>query len=134
MRRTQRFMAAAALIPLAMLGAALLGCSGGRPPAAIMPGYTEGTTGSAQVVGYLSRSDLEGGFWAVYDYPPAASSAHQPRILAVLLPGSVNEAGVVALNGRYVRASGRVSSGASIRMAGPEILVDAIDAATRPLP
>jgi len=133
MRLMERFGSRATLAILAtLIGMVVAGCSTGPPTAPVKPGYTTGSAGSAEVVGYLSRSDLEGGFWAVYDIPPSPSSAQQPRILAVLVPGSVDESGIAALNGRYVRAAGRVSGGPSIRMAGPEILVDAIDVAVPP--
>jgi len=133
MGRRERFMSvAASMILFALVGLTVPSCDAGPPSAPVKPGYTTGSLGSAEVVGYLSRSDLEGGFWAVYDAPPSASSVVQPKILAVLLPGSVDEPGIAALNGRYVWAAGRVSGGVSTRMAGPEILVDGIDVATPP--
>ena len=122
----------ATMVLLALAGLTVAGCSAGPPAGPVKPTYTTGAAGSAQVVGYLVRAELEGGFWAVYDAPLSPSSAVQPRVLAVLLPGSVDEQGIAALNGRYVWASGRASGGASIRMAGPEILVDGIDVATPP--
>jgi hypothetical protein len=133
MGRTDRLTTVTALvILLTLLGMALAGCDAGPPSGPVKAGYSTGSFGSAEVVGYLSRSDLEGGFWAVYDIPGSPSSVQQPRILAVLLAGSVDEGGIAALEGRYVWATGRVSGGASTRMAGPEILVDGIDVATAP--
>jgi len=107
-----------------------VGAPGGSTP--IAPGYTPASDGTAQVVGYLQRSDLEGGFWAVYGSPETSSGTGTPTVLAVLLPGSVDEAGIAALEGTYVRASGRISTGASSRMAGPEVLVDGIAVVQEP--
>jgi hypothetical protein len=117
---------------LVMVSLLLVACASGPPSGPVEPRYKTFPGGAAEVIGYLDRSELEGGFWAVYDVPPNASNAVEPSILAVLLPGSVDEQGIAALKGRYVWASGRVSTGASIRMAGPEILVDGIDVAMAP--
>ena len=133
-RRRRSVTVTTSVVLLTLVGLTIAGCSAGPPTAPVGPAYTTGAAGSAQVVGYLSRSDLEGGFWAVYDALLSASGAVQPKVLAVLLPGTVNESGIAALNGRYVWASGRGSGDASIRMAGPEILVDAIAVATPPTP
>jgi hypothetical protein len=132
MGRRDRFVTAAVVLTLLAVGGAVLpGCAAGPPSGPVKAGYKTGSLGSAEVIGYLSRSDLEGGFWAVYSLP-ATSSVAPPHVLAVLLPGSVDEAGIAALDGRYVWASGRVTGGASTRMAGPEIMVDGIDAAQAP--
>ena len=132
MRRRSGFVTVAALvILLAVGGTILVGCNAGPPTGPVKAGYKTGSLGSAEVVGYLSRSDLEGGFWVVYSLPTTSSVA-PPNVLAVLLPGSVDESGIAALDGRYVWAAGRVSGGASTRMAGPEILVDGIDAVQAP--
>ena len=132
MRRRSGFVTVAALvILLAVGGTILVGCDAGPPTGPVKAGYKTGSLGSAEVVGYLSRSDLEGGFWVVYSLPTTSSVA-PPNVLAVLLPGSVDESGIAALDGRYVWAAGRVSGGASTRMAGPEILVDSIDVVQAP--
>ena len=133
-RRRRSVTVTTSVVLLTLVGLTIAGCSAGPPTAPGGPAYTTGAAGSAQVVGYLSRSDLEGGFWAVYDRPLSASSVVQPKVLAVLLPGSVDEGGIAALNGKYVWVSGRASGGVSTRMAGPEILVDGIDVATPPSP
>jgi len=122
---------AALAILLAVGGTTLVGCDAGPPTGPVKAGYKAGSLGSAEVVGYLSRSDLEGGSWVVYSLPTTSSVA-PPNVLAVLLPGSVDEGGIAALDGRYVWAAGRVSGGASTRMAGPEILVDSIDVVQAP--
>ena len=132
MRRRSGFVTMAILaILLAVGGTTLAGCEAGPPTGPVKAGYKAGSLGSAEVVGYLSRSDLEGGFWVVYS-SPTTSSVVPPQVLAVLLPGSVDEGGIAALDGRYVWAAGRVSGGASTRMAGPEILVDGIDVVQAP--
>jgi len=132
MRRRSGFVTMAILaILLAVGGTTLAGCEAGPPTGPVKAGYKAGSLGSAEVVGYLSRSDLEGGFWVVYS-SPTTSSVVPPKVLAVLLPGSVDEGGIAALDGRYVWAAGRVSASASTRMAGPEILVDGIDAVQAP--
>ena len=132
MRGRSGFVTVAALaILLAVGGTTLVGCDAGPPTGPVKAGYKAGSLGSAEVVGYLSRSDLEGGFWVVHSLPTTSSVA-PPNVLAILLPSSVDEGGIAALDGRYVWAAGRVSAGASTRMAGPEILVDGIDVVLAP--
>jgi len=119
------------LIAVVLLALAVSGCgsegsstSFGTPP---KPGYKTGSFGSAEAVGYLVREGFEGGFWAVTDVPPGTSSGVQPKILAVLLPGSHDLAGIAVLEGKLVWVAGRVPGDVSTRMAGPEIAVDALD-------
>jgi hypothetical protein len=88
--------------------------------------YTAHADGSVEATGYVGRSDLEGGFWALYDRPLGPSSVNPPKILAVLLSGSVDQSAISAMDGVYVRIFGRLSTGTSIRMAGPEVFVDGI--------
>jgi hypothetical protein len=83
-----------------------------------------------EVVGYLGRSDTGDGAWTVSDIKPGPSSSVQPKILAILLPGSVDESGIAALHGRYIWASGRAWSGGSSTV--PEIQVDGIEVAQAP--
>jgi hypothetical protein len=83
-----------------------------------------------EVVGYLERSDAQDGTWNVFDVKPGPSSSIQPKVLAVLRPGSVEENGIAALDGRYIWASGRAWSGGS--GAVPEIQVDGIETAQAP--
>lgn len=93
------------------------------------PNYTKLADGTVQAVGHVGRSDLEGGFWALYDIgPTGSSSGAQPKILAVLLPGKVAEPAIAALEGSLVTLTGRARSGVSVRMAGPEVAVDTIAA------
>jgi hypothetical protein len=88
--------------------------------------YSELPDGTVEAVGYVGRSDLEGGFWALYDRPQGPPSAIQPRIVAVLLPGDVGEPAIAAMDGSRVTVTGRAQQGASVRMAGPEVRVDTI--------
>ena len=75
MRRRSGFVTVALAILLAVGGMTLAGCEAGPPTGPVKAGYKEGSLGSAEVVGYLSRSDLEGGFWAVYGLPTTSSVA-----------------------------------------------------------
>jgi hypothetical protein len=86
--------------------------------------------GDGRVVanGWVAYEDLEGGFWAVMDIAPGPSSAVQPKIVAVLLPGTVTAEQLKNVEGTFVGAEGVMQTGASIRMAGPEIVVDALRA------
>lgn len=128
-------------IALALLAVALIvGCSPGWGAAApagsstasrtVDPGVTQWSDGQVEAAGYVNRVDVEGGFWALHDRV-SQSSADRPKIVAVLLPGSVSENEIAALEGTYVVASGRMQGGASIRMSGPEVIVDKI-AVVRP--
>lgn len=92
----------------------------------IAPGISEWSTGAVEAAGWVRWIDLEGGFWALADAPAAAQGSKQPKVVAVLLPGAVSVEGIAALTGDYVVASGRIQGGASIRMAGPELVVDTI--------
>jgi hypothetical protein len=119
---------------------AVAGCTSGPapvPPVSTPTGvgsYSARADGSVEATGYVVREDLEGGFWALQDIAPTPSSVVQPKILAVLLPGSVDEKGIAALVGSYVRVGGRLAGDVSVRMAGPEVLVDAIDLVAVPAP
>jgi len=98
------------------------------PGPAVQPrsSYSQRADGTVEAIGFVGRSDLEGGFWALYDNPIGPSSASQPRILAVLLAGDVTESAIAALDGAHVTLTGRPQPGASVRMAGPEVRVDTI--------
>jgi hypothetical protein len=82
--------------------------------------------GGGRVVasGWVYYVDLETGFWAVSSTAPQES--HQPEVVAVLLPGKVTAAELENVKGTFVGAEGVLQEGASIRMAGPEIVVDAL--------
>jgi hypothetical protein len=82
----------------------------------------------------VGHSGLEGGFWALYDRPAGPSAQVRPRILAVLLAGSIDQGSISALEGVFVRVRGRLAAGVSTRNAGPEVLVDAIGVVTSDAP
>lgn len=97
----------------------------GTPP---KPGLIRGSLDNAEAVGYVvHETELEGGFWALMDQPLGTSSAVQPKVVAVLVPGTGDEGSYAKLEGRLVWVGGRVAEGASIRMAGPELKVDGIE-------
>jgi hypothetical protein len=98
------------------------------------PGLQRPASGPAIAYGWVVHLDLEGGFWALVDRPPAPSVAEQPKVVVVLLPGVVPEPDIARLEGGYARATGTVSAGVSARMAGPEMKVDAISGAQDRVP
>lgn len=130
MKRTQspHLIASLSLCLAAVLAA---GCDAGVPTGRVAPGLTRGAGGSAEVVGYLGRSDAEGGAWVVYATDPSKSSTSTPAILAVLRPGSGDMAYTSEIDGKYVWAAGRLSSGVGQGNV-PSILVDAMDVVQAP--
>lgn len=80
--------------------------------------------GKVKVAGVLTYSDLEGGTWAIVD-----DSADPAENLAVIANYQGIESKLKDLEGQSVVAEGELQEGASIRMAGPEIVVSSIDAA-----
>lgn len=124
------------LVPVFVAAAMLAGCTSAirtAPPAApapiatrtIEPGLSEWSDGRVEAAGYVAWVEIEGGFWALHDRV-SQSPADRPKTVAVLLPDSVSEQDIAALQGAYVVASGQLEGGASIRMSGPEVLVDKI--------
>ena len=102
----------------------------GGPPTSGMPTVPrieQNADGRWTAYGWLVRIDLEGGFWAVVAEPSGVQTS-SPTIIAVLLPGAATEADISGLDGHSVIAVGSRSSGVSVRMAGPEIVVDRITA------
>jgi hypothetical protein len=121
-----------ALLLLVFAGLAT-SCSGVAPaPSSPAPspapsaGYSAAPDGSVEATGYVAYEGIEGGFWALYDRPPGPSSVVQPKILAVLLPDVVTGPEIAAMEGVFVKVTGRLSGGASVRMAGPEVFVATI--------
>lgn len=131
MRRTRRFCVMAAVCALCMNAVVLAGCGAGPPAGKVSPGLKSVAGGGAEVVGYLGHSDAEGGAWAVFASKPGTSTAGRPSILAMLRPGSVDEGGMKAIDGRYVWAAGRTSGDAGPHSV-PVILVDGIDVVQEP--
>lgn len=124
METTRQLLRMIAALALCLAVGMLAACSGGPPSDPVAPGVTSGLLGGMEVVGYLAAPDTEGGPWTVFDSSPSTSSVVQPKALATLKPGSVDQAGIAALDGRYIWAAGRGSSGAI-----PEIQVDGIQPA-----
>lgn len=89
------------------------------------PGLERQADGMAEARGWLVHRDLEGGFWALVDVKPG--SAGSSKVIVVMLPGKLSEAGIAKLDGAFVRATGRMADGVSTRMSGPEMKVDAIE-------
>ncbi len=97
------------------------GPRGGLPPKTgveTLPG------GRVIARGWVNETDLEGGTWLLEDQPPASSIEH--TTVAVLLPGTVTVDELSRVRGTYVGAEGVLQQGVSIRMAGPEIVVDVL--------
>jgi hypothetical protein len=130
MKRTLRVCLIASL-SVWLAAAFAAGCGAGVPTERIRSGLRQGAGDSVEVVGYLGRSDAEGGAWVVYATDPGKSSTSMPAILAVLRPGSNDMAYTSEIDGRYVWAAGRLSSGVGQGNV-PSILVDAVDVVQAP--
>jgi hypothetical protein len=115
-------LAGCAAPPSATPGTSALGASA---TATVPPGLVSRADGTVEATGYVGFSDLEGGFWALYDRPPGPSAV-TPKIVAVLLPGIVSESGIAAFRGAHVDVVGRLQTGVSTRQAGPEVFVDSV--------
>lgn len=142
MSRVARIIAAVAVVltAVAACGCAVSGGtsadaespSSGSATRTVSPGINEWADGTVEASGYVLWEDLEGGFWTIKDGPATVAGTKQPKIVAVLLPGSASEQLISSFNGAYAVVGGRVQGGASIRMAGPEIMVDTIAPALPP--
>ncbi|MBC7266621.1 MAG: hypothetical protein QMD76_00975 [Anaerosomatales bacterium] len=107
------------------------GAGSSKPPTATPPpapsprepGLVELPDGRVQALGRLARVDLEGGFWAIVE---GAGEQQGMRIVAVIANPDAWERELEALEGVVVIATGRRFEGMSIRMAGPEIVVESI--------
>lgn len=93
------------------------------------PGLYELEGGRTQAFGVLVYRDLEGGFWAVVDAQLGEPNEEAP-VIAVLVGAEALGVDLAALEGGFVLAEGTLSDGASVRMAGPELLVDTVKEAT----
>jgi len=105
---------------------AIAGCTGEPPKGPVPPGVRAGTLGGMEVIGYLASDN---GQWKVLDADPEATGGSEPKPLATLVPGSVDEGGIEALDGRYVWAAGTSSDNEGD---APVIKVDGIDTAVEP--
>jgi hypothetical protein len=90
----------------------------------LAPGIYELEDGIVQAIGTLEWVDLEGGFWALTDGTAAGDEGGN---VAVLANGDELKATLEPLEGRQVSVTGERFEGASIRMAGPEIIAETVE-------
>jgi hypothetical protein len=95
------------------------GAAGDAAGLRLAPGWHEMEDGTVQVIGTLEYVDLEGGFYAVTD--------GAGETFAVINNENGFATDLQALLGRQVSVTGARIDGMSIRMAGPEVIVEAID-------
>jgi hypothetical protein len=110
---------------------------GKRPPVSQSPGGAAGTQlapglykqadGTAQAIGTLDYRDLEGGTWVILGGSEATGDVGQT--VAVIANAADLGSKLDKLKGSQVIATGEMLDGASIRMAGPEMKVTAIEKA-----
>ena len=98
------------------------GASGGTQ---LAPGLYDLADGTVQAVGTLEWRDLEGGFWVITGGTEAEGTTGET--VAVIANGADLESTLAPLKGLTVLATGTRFEGASIRMAGPEIIVETIE-------
>jgi hypothetical protein len=91
----------------------------------LAPGLYDMADGTVQALGILEWRDLEGGFWAILSTTGADPA--EGTVVAVIPPGSDLDETYKSLEGKMVTVTGTRLEGASIRMAGPEIEVTAIE-------
>ncbi len=133
--RTMTLIAMSALA----LTLVLTGCAGTDEPAAevpsgdaggaggsrLAPGWYDLEDGTVQVIGTLEYRDLEGGLWAVIG--GTESEGDLGEVVAVVNNANEFADALEALEGTVVSITGTRFDGASIRMAGPEIVVATIE-------
>ncbi|MBU2602718.1 MAG: hypothetical protein KKA32_11230 [Actinobacteria bacterium] len=90
----------------------------------LAPGLYDLADGTSEAYGTLEWRDLEGGFWAVIGGTEATGDVG--TTVAVIANAAKDDPTYVALAGRTVRVVGNRLSGASVRMAGPEIEASSI--------
>jgi hypothetical protein len=143
MRRASAIVTAAAMLAVSVLACACVPSAAAPATTApgapsmpvtrtIAPGMSEWASGNVEAAGWVTWVDVEGGFWTLKDGPAVVAGAKPPKTIAVLLPGVVSETTIATFDGSYVVARGRIQGGASIRMAGPELVVDDLTVARPP--
>ncbi len=90
----------------------------------LAPGLYDLADGTSEAVGTLEWIDLEGGFWAVVGGTEATGDVG--KTVAVIANATKDDPAYVALDGAVVRVVGTKLTGASVRMAGPEIEASSI--------
>lgn len=123
------------LVVVAMVAVLLSGCAASQSnprqqplPAAgtrIAPGLYDMPDGTVQAVGTLEHSDLEGGFWKIIG--GTASEGNAGVTVVVIANGDDLASELRSLEGKTVMAVGKRQQGASIRMAGPEMVAEKIE-------
>lgn len=91
----------------------------------LAPGLYDLADGTAEAYGTLEWIDLEGGFWAVIGGTEATGDVG--TTVAVIANAGKEDPTYVALARTSVRVVGSRLSGASVRMAGPEIEASSIE-------
>jgi hypothetical protein len=90
----------------------------------VAPGLYDLADGTSEAVGTLQWVDLEGGFWAVIGGTEATGDVG--TTVAVIANAGKDDPAYVELDGAVVRVVGAKVTGASVRMAGPEIEAQSI--------
>ena len=132
------------LVVTVLVAAGLTGCSGPKPPTGgsdvappvadpttstrLAPGLYDIEGGRVQALGTLEFRDLEGGFWVVVGGTQAEGDFG--KTVAVIANGDALKQQLDALKGQSVSVLGTRAEGASIRMAGPEIVAETVEAVT----
>lgn len=128
MSSTSRAVAIGVVVLLSL--ALLLACGCTPEPATELlpePGLTGEENGTAIAVGVLMYVDLEGGFWRIAQTESPAKAENAPSVVVIINPDQIEE-GLESFENRYVRATGSLYDGASVRMAGQEMIVETIEA------
>lgn len=137
-RRRALVLAAIALAALALVGCTSDGgnssgnsdgaSDGGGADTGRAPGLWDKGDGTSEAIGMLQWIDLEGGFWAIVD-----NTADGDGTVVVVIQNADEFTDTIAsLKGRMVIATGTIHEGPSIRMAGPEMIADSIEAFDAP--
>jgi hypothetical protein len=131
-----------AMLAAGILAIALVGCASdagmdpgeGAPPPAVdggaaagsrlAPGLYDLEDGTVQALGVLEYRDLEGGLWAIIGGTEADGNIGS--VVAVVANPDEFTAELNALSGKTVMVTGTRFTGTTIRMAGPEVVVNEI--------
>ncbi len=90
----------------------------------LAPGLYDLEDGGVQAIGTVVRVDLEGGFWALVERE--GMDGESGGTVAVFANGDEFDSELRELEGTQVSVIGTRFDGASIRMAGPEIVAEEI--------
>lgn len=99
--------------------------SSGAAGSRLAPGLYDLDDGTAQALGTLEYQDLEGGLWAIVG--GTAEQGNIGTVVAVVANPDEFADELRSLEGKTVIITGTRFEGASIRMAGPEIVVQSIE-------